>query len=46
VLTVLVPRPLLDEAAIIAARFARIGLLVAGTLAAGLAHSGQLWFGS
>jgi hypothetical protein len=45
VLTVLDPRPLLDEAAIIAARFSRTGLLVAETLAAGLAH-GQLWFGS
>jgi len=44
VLQVLDPRPLLDEAAILAARFGGTGLLTAETLAAGLAH-GELWFG-
>ncbi len=42
---VLDPRPLLDEAAAIAARYGG-GLLVAETLAAGLAHGRQLWFGT
>jgi hypothetical protein len=45
VLEVLDPRPLLDEAAIVAARFGG-GLLIAETLAAGLAHGRQLWFGT
>jgi hypothetical protein len=45
VLQVLDPRPLLDEAAIVAARFGG-GLLIAETLAAGLAHGRQLWFGT
>lgn len=44
VLVVLDPRPLLDEAAQIAARYGGTGLLVAETLAAGIAH-GQLYFG-
>jgi len=44
VLQVLDPRPLLDDAAILAARFGGTGLLTAEALAAGLAH-GQLWFG-
>lgn len=44
-LQVLDPRPLLDEAAQIAARYRAGGLLVAETLAAGLAHGNQLWFG-
>jgi hypothetical protein len=46
VLQVLDPRPLLDEAAAIAARFGGTGLIVAETLAAGLAHGRQLWFGT
>ena len=45
VLEVLDPRPLLDEAAQIAARYGRTGLLNAET-AAGLAHGRQLWFGT
>jgi hypothetical protein len=45
VLQVLDPRPLLDEAAAISARYGG-GLLVAETLAAGLAHGRQLWFGT
>jgi hypothetical protein len=45
VLEILDPRPLLDDAAQIAARFGTSGLLIAETLAAGLAH-GQLWFGT
>jgi len=44
VLQVLDPRPLLDEAAAIAARFGGTGLLIAESLAAGLHHDG-LWFG-
>ena len=39
------PRPLLDEAAAIAARYGG-GLLIAETLAAGLNHDSQLWFGN
>jgi hypothetical protein len=46
VLEVLDPRPLLDEAAQIAARYGRTGLLIAETAAAGLAHGRQLWFGT
>jgi hypothetical protein len=46
VLQVLDPRPVLDEAAILAARFGGTGLLVAETLAAGLTHGSQLWFGA
>lgn len=46
VLTVLDPRPLLDDAAVLAARFGGTGLLVAETLAAGLARGRQLWFGT
>ena len=38
-------RPLLDEAAAIAARYGG-GLLIAETLAAGLNHGSQLWFGN
>jgi hypothetical protein len=45
-LTVLDPRPLLDEAAILAARFGGTGLIVAETLAAGLTHGRELWFGA
>lgn len=45
VLQVLDPRPLLDDAAAIAARFGTTGLLIAETLAAGVAYGGQLWFG-
>lgn len=46
VLQVLDPRPLLDEAAIVAARFGGTGLLTAESLVAGLAHGRQLWFGA
>lgn len=46
VLQVLDPRPLLDEAAAIGARFHTGGLLVTETLAAGLAYGHQLWFGT
>lgn len=45
VLQVLDPRPLLDDAAAIAARYGGTGLLIAETLAAGLAYDG-LWFGT
>lgn len=45
ILHVLDPRPLLDVAAQIAARYHAGGLLIAETLAAGLAHGHQLWFG-
>lgn len=45
VLQVLDSRPLLDPAASIAARYHAGGLLIAETLAAGLAHGRQLWFG-
>ena len=45
VLQVLDPRPLLDDAAAIAARYGGTGLLIAETLAAGLAHGG-LYFGT
>ena len=46
VLQVLDPRPLLNSAADIAARYSAGGLLLAETLAAGLAHGRQLWFGT
>lgn len=46
VLEILDPRPYLDEAARIAARFGRTGWLIAETLTAGLHHGRQLWFGS
>lgn len=46
VLAILDPRPLLDDAAAIAARFGTSGLLIGETLAAGLAHGAQLWFGT
>jgi hypothetical protein len=45
VLQTLDPRPLLDQAAALAARFNHTGWLVAETLAAGRAHGGGLWFG-
>lgn len=45
VLQVLDPRPLLDPAASIAARYGAGGLLIAETIAAGLVHGRQLWFG-
>jgi hypothetical protein len=45
VLQVLDPRPLLDDAAALAARYGG-GLLAAETLAAGLLHSRALWFGT
>ena len=46
VLQVLDPRPLLDEAAMIAARFGGTGLLIAESLVAGLGFGRQLWFGN
>lgn len=46
VLQILDPRPLLDSAASIAARYSAGGLLIAETLAAGLVHGHQLWFGT
>ncbi|MGH9171146.1 MAG: hypothetical protein ACRD0Z_09785 [Acidimicrobiales bacterium] len=46
VLSVLDARPLLGEAAILAARYGGTGLLVTESLAAGLAHGRQLWFGT
>lgn len=45
VLQVLDPRPLLDKAAQIAARYGGTGLLVAESLAAGLANGRRLYFG-
>lgn len=45
-LQILDPRPLLDSAASIAARYSAGGLLIAETLAAGLVHGHQLWFGT
>ncbi len=46
VLQILDPRPLLDEAAAIGARYRSAGLLVGETLAAGLTYGHQLWFGT
>jgi hypothetical protein len=45
VLDVLDPRPLLDDAAAINARYHSAGLLLAESLCAGLVHGRQLWFG-
>ena len=45
ILSVLDPRPLLDDAAAISARYGTAGLLVAESLAAGLVHRRELWFG-
>lgn len=45
VLQILDPRPLLDEAAQLAARFGG-GWLIDETLAAGLHHGSALWFGT
>lgn len=46
VLQILDPRPLLDEAAAIGARYHAAGLLVGETLAAALSYGHQLWFGT
>lgn len=46
VLEIIDPRPLLDPAAAIAARYGTAGLLVAETLAAGLARGKALYFGT
>ena len=46
VLEVVDPRPLLDQAAEIAAAYGNTGWLVAETLVAGLSHGRQLWFGN
>lgn len=45
VLQIIDPRPLLDEAAAIGARYRTGGLLVTETLAAGLTYGHELWFG-
>ena len=46
VLEVLDPRPRLDEAAQIAARYGKTGWLIAENVTAGLTYGRQLWFGS
>lgn len=46
VLEILDPRPMLDQAAAIAAAYGNTGWLIAETLVAGLAHGRQLWFGT
>lgn len=46
VVEVLDSRPLLDEAAAVAAAYGNTGWHVAETIAAGLAHGRQLWFGT
>lgn len=46
VLQIIDPRPLLDEAASIGARYATGGLLTLEALAAGLTFGHQLWFGT
>ena len=46
VLQVLDPRPLLDEAAVLAARYSGTGWLIAETLVAGIAYGRQLYFGT
>jgi hypothetical protein len=46
VLEVLDPRPRLDEAAQIAARYGKTGWLIAETVTAGLTYGRQLWFGN
>jgi hypothetical protein len=46
VLEILDPRPYLDEAARISARFGNTGWLVAEAVTAALHHGRQLWFGS
>jgi hypothetical protein len=46
VLEVLDPRPRLDEAAQVAARFGNTGWLISETVTAGLTHGRQLWFGN
>ncbi len=46
VLEILDPRPYLDEAARISARFGGTGWLVAESVTAALHHGRQLWFGS
>ena len=46
VLQVLDPRPLLHDAAAIAARYGGTGWLIAETLAAGVAYGSELWFGA
>jgi hypothetical protein len=46
IVQVLDPRPLIDQAASIGARYRTGGLLMTETLAAGLAHRRALYFGS
>ena len=45
ILQILDPRPLLDQAASIAAFYGGTGLFIAETLAAGVIVGSQLWFG-
>lgn len=46
VLEILDPRPLLDDAARLAAAYGGTGLLIAETITSGLHHGRQLWFGT
>jgi hypothetical protein len=46
VLHIIDPRPLLDDAAEINARYNAGGLLISESLAAGLLHHRRLWFGT
>jgi hypothetical protein len=46
VLEILDPRPYLDEAARISARFGGTGWLIAEAVTAALHHGGQLWYGT
>ena len=46
VVQIIDPRPLLDQAAAIGARYRSAGLLVGESLAAGLVHGRRLWFGA
>lgn len=46
VLDVLDPRPRLDSAAQIAARYGKTGWLIAESVTAGLTYGRQLWFGN
>lgn len=46
ILQILDLRPLLDDAAIIAAHYGNAGLLVAETVAAGLQYGRSQWFGT
>lgn len=45
-LEILDPRPLLDDAAALAATYGGTGWLIAETLTAALTHGRRLWFGT